>query len=1291
MTGRTVSWTKVAPDLIATHAANSGATASFGIQTTRAGRSTAFVKRGGVAVLKRIKLRVFCILVWLLGSSMSTWATVQDIPAKGLNILIFNSYHVARTRDLDEARIAADEANRAKSEFLANMSHEIRTPLNAVLGMLYLALQQNHTPAVRNHLIKANGSAQSLLHIINDIPLYRRWWNMLLSKQVSTNAHPFHIQWLILGLALLALGGAIGYAITHEHNRIDALEQDRLATQAKVVALNLEQQLVALNRALVGIRNDLPYWKAQKNDKTMANLRLQAMSDAMPGVRTLHITDTEGTVFASNRKELIGLNFRDREYFRAARQGLNQDMLYISPPFKTVLEVYAVNAVKVVLDAQGKFAGIVSSTLDPEYCTVLLESVRYTPGMRASLIHGDGKIFVEVPDRKDLAGMDLAKPGSRYTLHKESGREANIFTTGRAFATGDFRMSAWRTIRPASLVMDKPLMISVNRDMQGIFAHWRRDAFIQGGLFGALLLVAVFGLYLYQRRQQKHDHLAASYMVELQESEENYRSLFQNASIGIFHSLPEGKFLRVNPALAQMLGYESPAEMVSAITNISTQIYIDSKKHSTLLDRTIEQTDWVFAENRYRRKDGTILTANLAVRKVLNSDSTVAYLEGFAEDITERKRAEEALRHANLVIENSPVVLFRWRAAEGWPVEMVSRNVNLFGYTQEELLSGAVQFSSMVHPEDLDRVGREVQEYSASGKERFQQEYRIIAKDGRVCWVDDRTLVERNADGQITHYQGIIIDITERKRAEDDLRKLLRAVEQSPVTVVIADLRGTIEFVNPSFTGTTGYTREEVIGQNPRVWKSGVHPPAFYKELWETIRAGNVWHGEFCNRKKNGELYWEAAVIAPVRDMQGKITHFVAIKEDITGMKRLTDELRHAKEAAEAANRAKSDFLANMSHELRTPLNSIIGFSELLEDGVAGPIADNQKELANDISTSGKHLLSLINDILDLSKVEAGKMELELGEFNLEELIDGSLVMFKEKAMKHNIKIAAEVEEGIGDIIADERKIKQVLYNLLSNAMKFTPDGGSVAVNARPLSSSESGAVSSEQERIYSELRTLNPELHGNFVEISVADTGIGISPEDQEKLFQPFQQIDSALSRKYSGTGLGLNLCRKFIELHGGRIWIESEVGKGSKFTFIVPAQGNPSAVEIVEPATQLLPWEYVLAHFDRILSSHKRTGKGFGLMRMKVFSDKRVDYAALAEILKTAVRKHEVLGHGESPGWYYLLLQEVDRQVIDGAVMRIKKILADNGYSADTTTAIYPEGGENIEELLKTLGGHV
>ncbi len=264
-------------------------------------------------------------------------------------------------------------------------------------------------------------------------------------------------------------------------------------------------------------------------------------------------------------------------------------------------------------------------------------------------------------------------------------------------------------------------------------------------------------------------------------------------------------------------------------------------------------------------------------------------------------------------------------------------------------------------------------------------------------------------------------------------------------------------------------------------------------------------------------------------------------------------KLEDAKFQAESATRTKSDFLANMSHELRTPLNAIISFSDMLRDGMAGEINEEQKDYLKDIYESGNYLLTLINDILDLSKVEAGKIELELSEFNLEELIDGSLVMFKEKAMKHNIKVKAEVEEGIGNIIADERKIKQVLFNLLSNAMKFTPDGGNVNVQARLVHCSQS-TVHGKEEFIC-EPSTVNREL-ADFIEISVEDTGAGIAEKDIERLFKPFEQLESTFTKKYEGTGLGLSIGKKIVELHGGRIWAESELGKGSRFVFVIPVK---------------------------------------------------------------------------------------------------------------------------------------
>jgi signal transduction histidine kinase len=229
----------------------------------------------------------------------------------------------------------------------------------------------------------------------------------------------------------------------------------------------------------------------------------------------------------------------------------------------------------------------------------------------------------------------------------------------------------------------------------------------------------------------------------------------------------------------------------------------------------------------------------------------------------------------------------------------------------------------------------------------------------------------------------------------------------------------------------------------------------------------------------------------------------------------------------EAANRHKSEFLANVSHELRTPLNAIIGFSEVLGERLFGELNEKQAEYTDDILSSGRHLLSLINDILDLSKIEAGRMELEVTTFHLPDAIENALTLIRERASRHGIRLNQVIDDRLGDFTGDERKIKQILLNLLSNAVKFTPEGGRIGINARQAD----GAA-----------------------EISVSDTGIGIAPEDQPKIFEEFRQVGSDNAKKVEGTGLGLTLAKKFVELHGGRIWVESEIGKGSKFTFTLP-----------------------------------------------------------------------------------------------------------------------------------------
>lgn len=259
---------------------------------------------------------------------------------------------------------------------------------------------------------------------------------------------------------------------------------------------------------------------------------------------------------------------------------------------------------------------------------------------------------------------------------------------------------------------------------------------------------------------------------------------------------------------------------------------------------------------------------------------------------------------------------------------------------------------------------------------------------------------------------------------------------------------------------------------------------------------------------------------------------------------------RLEKEAAEEANRAKSEFLANMSHELRTPLNHIIGFTELIVDKTFGDLNETQEEYLNDVLTSSRHLLSLINDILDLSKVEAGKLELQLSEVNLVDILERSLIMIKEKALRHGITIATRVDTSIKSIFADERKLKQILFNLLSNSAKFTPEGGKIIVAMRELNERRE-PVADEENSDYEKHNNVNNKI----IEFSVTDTGIGIEKQDQARIFAPFEQVDGSATRKYQGTGLGLTLTKRLVELHGGYICVESEgINQGSTFRFGIP-----------------------------------------------------------------------------------------------------------------------------------------
>jgi PAS domain S-box-containing protein len=802
-------------------------------------------------------------------------------------------------------------------------------------------------------------------------------------------------------------------------------------------------------------------------------------------------------------------------------------------------------------------------------------------------------------------------------------------------------------------------------------------------------------------------------------------------------------------------------------------------------------------------------------------------------DIWERKRAEAALRESEtryrMLVEQMPAMTYRLALDERRTTLYISPQVRtLLGYSQQEY--DPLLWSRHVHPEDQPRVAAGLAGCIAEGTPA-ELEYRIQRRDGSTAWVSDRAALVRNEQGQALFLQGVVVDITAQRRAEEERRMLSHALENGPASVLITDRVGNIEYVNRKFTEVTGYQPEEVVGKNPRLLQSGRTPVEQYRELWETITAGREWRGTFCNRKKSGELYWEAATITPIRDSNGDITRYVGLKEDITQQREVLEALRLSEErfrvaaesasallwewdlasgairyfgrfvepiqqalgaqlpptyqawqelvhpedrarveaamaehlgsgapfreqyrvvmgdrhvylegrgtavrdregrpykwvgmvtditavrrteeklsrlaaivqssddaivsldlngtitswnpaaerlcgytaqeavgqpvailapaelgaelaraleqarggqparcdrtfavrkdgerlpvslsvspiqcrsgevlgasiiarditereqaqqaleqalaAAREATELKSRFLANMSHEIRTPMHGILGMSELLADT---PLSEEQRDCAGAIRDSAAALLRLLNDILDLSKIEAGRMELESVVFDAAKEMELAQATLAATAQMKGLRLSVEIEPGLRrPVRGDPLRLRQVLLNLAGNAVKFTEQG---EVTIR-------GEIAAEN----------NYTVTLRFV---VRDSGIGIRPDQQARLFESFMQGDGSITRRYGGSGLGLAISRQLVELMGGHIRVESEPGCGSTFSFTAALE----KAETAEPA-EPRPAAQGTLHHRRILVAEDNEVNQKILLRFLKRAGCRVDLA--------------------------------------------------------------------------------
>ena len=475
-----------------------------------------------------------------------------------------------------------------------------------------------------------------------------------------------------------------------------------------------------------------------------------------------------------------------------------------------------------------------------------------------------------------------------------------------------------------------------------------------------------------------------------------------------------------------------------------------------------------------------------------------------------------------------------------------------FGQKKEELIGKS--YAPIVFEADLEAVNQQVQ--SITPENPLVTITNRVFVNSEVRWTQwNNRLLNSTNDGR-WELQAVGRDITPLKQAEEALNLYTQEVEDlynnAPCGYHSLDIEGKYLRVNETELKLLGYSREEMIGQSILNFLTEPSRQTFLDNFKIFLAQGHIENLEFEMVCKDGTILPVMVEATTMKDDQGNYLYSRSTLLDIRDRKQAEEQLRLSAERMSLANaelsraaRLKDEFLAGMSHELRTPLNAVLGMSEALLEEMNGPLTPKQRKSVNLIERSGRHLLTLINDILDLSKIEAGKMELEILPVNIQSLCQTSLSFVMEIAHSKNIRLTVQIDEELENVNLDERRIRQVLINLLSNAVKFTPEGGQVELSVR----------------FFRDRETL---------EFAVSDTGIGIAAAQLDKLFQPFVQIDSSLSRRYSGTGLGLSLVRRIVELHGGSVTLTSQVNEGSCFTVILPwrvTQSIPDSLPLATP----------------------------------------------------------------------------------------------------------------------------
>jgi PAS domain S-box-containing protein len=638
---------------------------------------------------------------------------------------------------------------------------------------------------------------------------------------------------------------------------------------------------------------------------------------------------------------------------------------------------------------------------------------------------------------------------------------------------------------------------------------------------------------------------------ELRESQERLQFILEGSNDGAWDWNIADNMAYLSPRYKEMLGY-APHELPDAPESWTNMIHpadmpqVQQQLQAYLTGRSSSYE----VEHRLQHKSGEwrwmVSRGKIVAR---DSQGRPLRMTGTCSDITERKRTEDALSQSEMRLQ----FMLEGSSDGAWDWDLFNHTAyvsdhgkRLLGYQPGDVPDTIDAWQKLLHPDDAPDVYQQLHDYLDGRSNSYRVEFRLRHKSGAWRWMLSRGKVAaRSTQGHPLRITGMFSDITERKRLEEDLRKsksLLQGVlDHSPAAIYVKDAAGHMLLINRFFTEWIGLPANEIIG---KPWQD-IFPPELVR-LWSEHEQQIIATGEYIQieepiAQKDG-IHIYLTTKFPLYDDQGTFYAIAGIATDITERKRTEEAMREMTGGLQVVNtqlervaRMKDEFLASMSHELRTPLNVILGLAEVLQEEIYGSLNTEQMTLLKNVEQSGHQLLHMVNDILDLSKIEAGKGELALGTVSVEGVCRASLQAIRHSANKKHLVVTHTIADNQVQIIADERRVRQLLVNLLENAVKFTPEHGQIGLNV---------TMDDEQRQ----------------VRFDIWDTGIGIAREDIPLLFQPFTQLDSKLSRRYEGAGLGLALAARLAELHQGTIHVESESGHGSRFVVILPREPHVS-----------------------------------------------------------------------------------------------------------------------------------